>query len=444
MRPDRLSQRRVLLGLLLLAVGLPAPAAGGSAFSQLLDVLRANGTIGDDAYLALREAAEADALQAHVGAGRARGSEVRTRKGRVEIRSPDEEFEFHFGGRLVVDGAWYRDDRADLGDGLEVRAARLKAEGTVWRDWDFEVDVDFADDEVDLKDVYLEYGGLERLSVRAGYFKEPFSLEELTSALRLTFMERGLPNVLAPGRNLGLGLASSGRRWSLAAGAFGQGIDEPDDGDQSWGVTSRGTFVPLRTNDALVHLGVSFSYRGLEDEDSLRFRSRPESHKAGVRLIDTGTIGGVDDLLRYGLEAAAVLGPVSLQGELIGARLDRSGASPLNFRGWYAYLSWFLTGESRPYKSSSGTFGRIKPRGPLRDGGPGAVEVALRFSGADLTAHDVIGGEQEDVTAGLNWYVARNLRFMANWVKVLEVDRPGSATDGDEPSLFQLRAQLDF
>ncbi len=438
---SRLSQPVLASCLLLSALGVASPAAGESAFPKLLDVLLANGTIDSDTHAALVEAAEADARRAR---RRASDAVVETGKGEAIVRSRDGAFEFHADGRLDFDGAWYADDEADLGDGLEVRRVRLGLEGTLWRDWDFEIDVDFEEDEVGVKDAYLQYAGFENVRIRAGHVREPFSLEEVTSTRYVTFMERALPNVLTPGRNLGLRLHTSGSRWRVALGAFGQGLDEPDDGDESWAFTGRASFLPVVWSRGLVHLGGSVSYRAFEDENEIDFRTRPESEVTDVRLVDTDDIEDVDDLLLWGLEAAAVAGPLSIQGEYIAARLDRSPGESLDFEGWYAYLSWFLTGESRKYKPSRGRFGRLVPDRSLREGGPGALEVALRLSRVDLTDRDVIGGEQTDLTAGFNWYVERNLRFMANWVKVLEVDRPGTATDGDEPSLFQVRAQLDF
>ncbi|MFZ0486091.1 MAG: porin, partial [Arenicellales bacterium] len=120
------------------------------------------------------------------------------------------------------------------------------------------------------------------------------------------------------------------------------------------------------------------------------------------------------------------------------------GLSSLRFDGWYAYASWLLTGESRNYDPGDGTFGRITPRHSVGQGGPGAFELGLRFSRLDLTDDDVIGGVEDNLTLGLNWYATPNVRFMANYIKVLQLDRPGSEFDGDTPSVFQIRGQADF
>jgi phosphate-selective porin OprO/OprP len=70
--------------------------------------------------------------------------------------------------------------------------------------------------------------------------------------------------------------------------------------------------------------------------------------------------------------------------------------------------------------------------------------MALRLSRVDLTDDNVIGGEESNLTIGLNWYLSSTMRMMANYVNVLEMDRPGSDFDGNTMSLFQMRFQIEF
>ena len=62
----------------------------------------------------------------------------------------------------------------------------------------------------------------------------------------------------------------------------------------------------------------------------------------------------------------------------------------------------------------------------------------------DVTDEEVIGGEQSIVTFGVHWYPVPNVRFMMNYVDVVDVKRPGNPVDGASPSVFTLRAQIDF
>jgi phosphate-selective porin OprO/OprP len=75
-----------------------------------------------------------------------------------------------------------------------------------------------------------------------------------------------------------------------------------------------------------------------------------------------------------------------------------------------------------------------------RDGW-GAFEVAFRASYADLTDKEITGGRESNLSLGFNWYLNEKFRLMANVIKVLDVDRPGSEYDGLDPLIFALRAQ---
>jgi phosphate-selective porin OprO/OprP len=192
-----------------------------------------------------------------------------------------------------------------------------------------------------------------------------------------------------------------------------------------------------------VHLGAAGSWRTPDDADTIRFRQRPESHVTDVRLVNTGAIDA-DDFTRGGAEAAAVLGPFSLQGEYIGAHVNRQtpGAPDVWFDGWYALGSWFLTGESRAYEFERGAFGNVKPQRVVGQGGIGAWELLARYSNIDLLDEDIEGGEQDDLTIGLNWYPTSNLRLLLNYVRVLDVN--GGSSARVEPAAFQARAQVHW
>ena len=59
----------------------------------------------------------------------------------------------------------------------------------------------------------------------------------------------------------------------------------------------------------------------------------------------------------------------------------------------------------------------------------------------DLSDGDVVGGRETNLSLGLNWYPNHRYRLMANLVKVLDVDRPGSEFDGHDPLSLSLRFQ---
>jgi phosphate-selective porin OprO/OprP len=112
-------------------------------------------------------------------------------------------------------------------------------------------------------------------------------------------------------------------------------------------------------------------------------------------------------------------------------------------------LSWFLTGEHRPYDRRAGIHTRMPVRdefylvrsGRGRRWGLGAWELAARFSNITLNDKNIQGNNMTDFTAGLNWYLNPYSRVKINYVRAfLEDTRVGnSLTDA-----FGLRLDTEF
>ncbi len=111
----------------------------------------------------------------------------------------------------------------------------------------------------------------------------------------------------------------------------------------------------------------------------------------------------------------------------------------VDFDGWYANASYFLTGESRVYDVKHGLFKRTKPNSIVGKGGYGAWEVAARYSAINLNDGAIKGGRAQNMTIGVNWYATPTIRFMGNYVMT-----DASRSEKEDPNIFQLRGQIDF
>lgn len=463
-----------MLSTALLASGAVS-ADENAALYKLLEALHENGTIDSETYAAIKATAEqgrrvqaepdtetipsaaADAqtrkmVKEEIATAERDKPKIST-KGKFEIASADEDFKFRVGGRILVDAAIYDNDIADHGNGSEIRRGRLFASGTLWRVWDYKFEYEFMDSGADgIEDAYLAYTGLDPVEIQGGHFKEPFSLQNLTSSKYVNFIERGLPHLFTPGRNIGIALNSGGNHWSASAGLFGSGIGDPnatndfDDDNEGFGVTGRVTYAPINNGNQVLHLGGALSYRHTDQDKMIAFSDRPESHITDVRLVDTGNSMTIDadNFYRYGMEAAWVYDRLTLQGEYMGVSVDRAlmGNPDLDFDGYYAEIMWFLTEDHRPYSGSSGKFNAVSPNSVVGKGGYGAWQVGARISNVDLIDGDINGGEEDNLTLGLNWFPNANLRFSANYIKVLDTE--GGPVPGDEPDIFAVRGQLEF
>ncbi|THF71798.1 MAG: porin [Methylophaga nitratireducenticrescens] len=434
--------------LLAAAIGLSLSfSSQASELETLINMLHENGMVTDAQYGRLmeelaankttqaQEKAEIDEKLAE--ATKPSDVEISTQGG-LTLKTRDGQFSTKVGGRVQVDAATYGGS-PDMGDGTDIRRARLYLSGTLYRDWGYKLEYEF--DNSSITDAFISYDGFENYQIMVGNFKDPFSLDYMISANNTMFMERALPTAFNAGRHIGVMGARNSQYWTLAAGVFGDTVGNTGgEDDEGWGWSTRGTLSPINEAGKLLHIGLGLNYRDLQPSNTVRFSQAPESNVSGVRIVDTSAIDNADSMLKTGLELATVIGPFTAQAEYIRTSVDRDNISNADFDGWYVQSSYLLTGESRPYKN--GVFGGIKPNHRVGDGGIGAWEVAMRYSSLDLNDGGINGGEADSMTLGLNWYPVPMLRFSADYVHVLDID--GGLYDGRKPSVFQVRSQWAF
>jgi len=377
--------------------------------------------------------------------------------GYLVFRSADSSFAYWLDGRVQVDAAVYRGGENKLASGTDIRRARIGAKATMFRDWHGEFDVDFAENLVEMKDMWIGYLGIRNSLAKVGQFKEPFSFETITSSKYITFMERSYIDNFSPDRHIGASFTNWGKFWYASAGVFGQEAGTPDETGRSeaMAVTGRLVFAPVNRDGALLHFGGAFSRRSTDaatgaDTNTVRFRARPETNISRARFLTTGKIRFADHTNYYNAEVVTSLGPLTAQGEYTRVAVVRIGDRPqASFDGMYVSASYFLTGEHRPYVMEEGEFDRVIPRSHS-----GAWEVAARWSTLDLNDRsegvNILGGRGTNVTLGLNWHISPNFKWMFNYTRVSNDDNAkpdmGIApfTTGDKFNIFQSRFSLAF
>ena len=385
------------------------------------------------------------------------------------IDSPAGKFRTRFNGVLNQDlGRINADDELDAafpdldGGDSELRRLRLEITSKISDFMTFRGQFDFSDG-LNIQDFWINFSKIHHADeIKVGHFKEPFSLEALTSSQSTTFMETSLATTaFAPERNLGIQILNTEfyRRMSWACGAFLDigDLDEDDeyfdavDSSAGWNLTARITGVPWYEDGGakLLHLGVSYSHQFRDDTDSdsqIRSSTRPESHITNDKLVDTGKFyaDGVDLIC---LESGLVYRSLSFQAEYFRSMIDSDEEGDPEFWGCYVYGSYFITGESREYVISKGTFTPEMPAHgfrPRKKGWGGAWEIALRYSYIDLNDENIAGGKEWNFTAALNWYFMNKHRLMVNYVRADVEDRLSPLVDDGSADIFQVRFQISF
>ncbi|ADV26788.1 phosphate-selective porin O and P [Pseudoxanthomonas suwonensis 11-1] len=369
--------------------------------------------------------------------------------------------EISFEGLVQADGNWFDNDLADLnGAGangsdseFELRRAELvlKGKGPGNIDWVVGYDAK-ADKYLDVNARY-KFGGNGNTFLQLGQFKQPNSLEELSSTKNNDFISKAtVTNTFATARRLGAAAGYGDGNWSVTASVFGRELTRNLAHGSGHGV--RATWAPVNGEGNVVHLGLSYVDN---DTDTLRLRARPNADLATQRLVDTGTLANTDRLRTVGLEGMWIKGPFKLQGEYYSADVSRYGEGVGDFGGdgWYLSGLWNITGETWGYRSGVPTTGL--PDAPAS----GKWQLGLRYDTLDLDdgrllaaavpggaprVDGVLGGKQDAWTIGANWYWRSNFKFALNYVMVDSSRYSASAGTvvDDNPNILEARAQFHW
>lgn len=407
---------------------------------------------------------------------------VYTKNGRLHFETAKGNFHWWLDNRIYIDAAGYiptesvdglrsktnkdledDDGKFRFSNGVIVRRARMALKATLYEKWFTEFDLDLAYNEVDIKDMYVGYKFNDHLWVKAGQFKEPMSMESVTSSKYLHSMERPMPvDIFASGRHLGASLTAWGRHWWASGGVFGSQVDliqkERNRGDDGYAFTGRVAISPVQNDETTIHIGGYATYRtpdgtGLENR-MVEFRGLPESEVDHRRFVDA-EVENVNHYCTLGYELAFRHRKWLAYGEYVFTSINRYGLDGGNkydlknatFNGWYAKASYMILGQARRYSPEDAEFG---PMPVTRKGGN--LEVSAHYSTVNLNDfHDakavITGGQAKAYSLSLNWYPRTNLLVGLNYTFMDNdkyADAKGNVTVGGQPLSKARKDGIDF
>lgn len=316
---------------------------------------------------------------------------------------------FKIRGRLHAD-AWSASDPGV--SGTELRRGRMGMEGRLDPKFSYLIEVDFAGNVVSLQDALFDYALGSRTTLRAGYHKAPFSLDDQTSDNYNLFLEHpaGI-DPFVPGRGVGVAVMSYGEHWYGHFGVFGEKENRARDGvvDENVTVAGRAAWAPINSGGRFLHVAAAGYATKFGDDPALRMREKPERNLS-TYFVDTGPLDA-KDMVAAGLELSYGAGPFGVASEAARARITDRFRRELEYGGYSVEGWWTLTGEARPYKVNGAVFDRLKPAHPVGAGGLGAIQLVARYSALDLSDADLNAGHLSVGTLGLNWYWTERARL---------------------------------
>jgi phosphate-selective porin len=343
--------------------------------------------------------------------------------------------------RLDLTARMQADVHGGVGNGndgdvdVDMARRRIGVKGSVSHHVEFELEREIGDETAPWRDAFVNVRTLRALQVRAGQFKMPFSLDQLTSPSDLDFIYRSrAADLLAPGRSVG---ASVHGRVAAKVIGYDAGLFRRDGETARFGsnpgagrtVAARITVAPrgrARHPKALRDVEAGFSVTsGDVAEGRYSLRGRLTSRDAFFSPI---YVNG--HRVRTGADVNWRPGPFDVRAEVMRADDERRGQGLLGetlpavrAQGWYVTGVWAVAGR-RAHAASRSAFSGVAGLElaarveQVSFGSTGSGDLEVRTPRA---AHLPVVSEQA-WTLGVNWNVVRTVRVQANAVREQIID----------------------
>lgn len=351
------------------------------------------------------------------------------------------------GGRLMLDYTALDLKSPDLDLTVsQVRRGRLFAKGTYGSavSYKFEFNHTTGSD-LEITDGFIQFAPEnQQFKIKVGHFKTHNSLEEEASSRFISTIERGgFTDAFELNRRLGVSIGTTQDRYTFNLGVYGEDINSDAPRTNGKAMAARATYLPVKTDDTIIHLGASWRYREASDGSNFRYRQRPyaevltSENTDGIlpsgRIIATPRFAESDNF--YGVEALVIHNNLWASGEY--TRLDANGAETnpnAQFGGGYIE-GGIVIGGRKTYKSS-GSFNRMKVDNPMGSGGLGALALVARYDTLDLEDNGYTG-KLDTLILGADWWPTKQTRLRINYFDA-------DATNGAADSAKGITARLGF
>jgi phosphate-selective porin OprO and OprP len=375
----------------------------------------------------------------------------------LTVRSGDGNFSIRFGLDLQVDNRSFPGDSpVTLNDQILIRRARPSISGTVFKNIDYYIRPDFGQGSVVLYEAYMQLNYFSRFNLRVGKFKPPVGLERLQSDDDTNFIERGLPTLLAPSRDIGYQLSGDivKKRVAYQVGVFNgvadNGLSDASVSDHRdyAGRIFLTPFQPDR-NVLLNGLGIGIGATTGNDDGIPLPAYKTFGQNTFFSFASGVTTAG--HRTRLAPQAYYYAGPFGMLAEYtLSEEGFQKGAvrRDIAFRSWQVQAAYVLTGEKKGFVSPAPR----KNFDPANHGW-GAWELALRVS--DFSAEQGIYNygfataatsprHAHEWVGGVNWYLNRAVRLSLDYGNTNFGGGATNALGGNRPSERALLQRFQF
>ena len=373
------------------------------------------------------------------------------------VQSADGDFRLQIGLLVHADGRFALDDSNEaVVNTFAFRRLRPYLRGRFSRRFEFYFNPDFAGGILVVQDAYVDTVFAPAFRIRAGKGKAPFGLERLHSASNLLFFNRALPTALAPNRALGIQVLGdiSGGVVSYLAGVMngvpdgGSADLDTNDGKDLSGRLIVRPFNKISTSPLKgLSLAISGSTGGQTGAAALPV-FRTQSLEQQYFSYNGASADGVRT--RYSPQVSYYYKTFGAFAEYVHTRMPivkGSVREDIAHEAWQVAGSIVLTGEAA---TDAGAGVRPRANFDFGNGHLGAFQVAVRYHTLKIddrafTLNLATAGSSRKAqawTAGLNWYLTPNFKYVFNYERTVFDGDPDGPRKAENALVF--RTQVNF
>jgi len=394
------------------------------------------------------------------------------------LQSENEEYELRFNGELQVDSRNYQQqNQTPVVSDFNIPRARIYFSGRLTRPIEYQLSFQRSNNSLDLLNAYFDFRYDERLQLRIGRFRCPYTYEWAKLSNWEFLQPERSPFAANFGPNRQVGVMGWGNvfenRLEYAVGVFDGPRNSYQDYNNAKDIMAFVDYRPFfQTESALKFLSVGGSVDEGHENNPLVPAELRGSANASTNTLATGS---GDSLIAvpflqfnnnvkekgarelWELHATYFHKGLSVLGAWDSGFNDFSLTTPsakpvhLPVGGYHIQVGYILTGETLEKRAL------VEPLRPfdLRRGkfGPGAIELTARYSNLQIGNQVFTGGLADPnlwtnrlnmTDVGFNWYLNRNVKFYFDWEHAMFGQpvyyRPGGLQATSD--LFWLRLQL--
>ncbi len=310
--------------------------------------------------------------------------------GRITFISPDSRFSFALRTLVQFDAGYFSQGKnpssVDLNSGTNFRRAQVGFTGTAFRDWQYNLTLDFGGNGVEKSGyiyyAYIEYDGFKPFGFRVGAFAPSASLDDATGSADLLFLERSSAadiarNIAGSPSREGASIFAQGDDYLVSVAYTTKKAGDAATFDEQSAVVSRAAWLAYSDGDLKWELDADLTHVfKLPDQvangatsalnNLASFSNGPEVGIDATKTVNTGNIDA-STITEFGFESAVAWQAFYAQGGYFHYEIERraSALADPDFNGWYAQATWALTGESHPYDPVTASFRGLRPLHPL-------------------------------------------------------------------------------